>query len=142
MATTLLEEGARQVACTDIHPRPAVTPGLTIRAADVFGFTKLPAVDAIVTNPPFMLAARMINHILGLPGGPPPFLALVLKATFWHAAKRHRLFQHYTPTAIHPLLWRPDFLQKGAPTMEIMWCVWDRADAGTEPIYAPLPAPT
>lgn len=141
MAAALLDGGAGKVVCSDISPRPAVRPGIKIGNSDVFKFTMLPAVDAIVTNPPFMLAPGMIPHILGLSGGPPQFLALVLKSTFWHAARRYKLFCKHPPTAIHPLLWRPDFLNKGAPTMEIMWCVWEADNAGYDTIYAPLRHP-
>jgi hypothetical protein len=141
MAATLLDAGIGQVCCTELNPRPPVRPDLKIGRGDVFHYTVLPGVDAVITNPPFMLAPTMIPHILGLEGGPPQFLALVLKATFWHAARRHKLFKKHPPTGIHPLLWRPDFLNKGAPTMEIMWCVWDQAEAGSEAIYVPLPHP-
>ena len=144
MAGALVAGGVTRILCTDIIQRQPVVPLPVHLSApvDVFTVTTLPAgVDAVITNPPFMLAPKMIEHILCLDGGPPQFLALVLKATFWHAARRYPLFQKHPPTAIHPLLWRPDFQNLGAPTMEVMWCVWDRDEADCEPVYVPLQQP-
>lgn len=83
---------------------------------------------AVVTNPPFALAAPMILHLLGtLRVG---YCALLLKSTFWHAADRTALFRIHPPARILALNWRPDFLGQGAPTMEVIWCVWARGWAG------------
>jgi hypothetical protein len=78
---------------------------------------------AIVTNPPFSLAAPFIKkaHELGA-----EYIALLLKSTFWHAANRTGLFFRYPPARIYALTWRPDFLEQNAPTMDCMWCVWDQ----------------
>jgi hypothetical protein len=142
MSHTLARCGALSVTSSDIAPRPMAEWRVKrIHTADVFSMTRWPPyLHACVTNPPFFLAARMIPHILGLEAGPPPFLALVLKATFWHAIRRYKLFRQHPPTAVHPLLWRPDFLKLGAPTMEVMWCVWVQGvDAPT--IYEPMERP-
>jgi hypothetical protein len=92
--------------------------------------------DCVITNPPFDLASAFIEHAFDIGVTE---IALVLKATYWHAAKRHRIWQRYTPRLIMPLLWRPDFLNKGGPTMEIMWCVWGPGNGPTE--YRPLVRP-
>lgn len=91
----------------------------------------------IITNPPFNLAVKFIEHGLALK---PDMLALVLKATFWHAKSRRELFERTKPAAIYPLTWRPDFLNKGAPTMDICWTVWRRDHVGAT-IYKPLVKP-
>ena len=93
----------------------------------------------LITNPPFTLAEAFIVHAHDLDIHQ---MALVLKATYWHAAKRQKLWSLWTPALIAPLTWRPDFLNLGGPTMEIMWCVWDREHRGS-PIYRPIlhPAP-
>jgi hypothetical protein len=90
----------------------------------------------IITNPPFNLAEQFIRKAkaLGIKE-----LALVLKSTYWHAARRYPLWKFWTPSIIAPLLWRPDFLGLGAPTMEIMWCIWDQS--GQETKYIPVPHP-
>lgn len=94
-------------------------------------------VDAIVSNPPF----RLMNSLLpllaewGL-----PFVALLLKSTFWHSSRRFRHFKANPPAALHPLLWRPDFSGLGAPLMDVMWCVWERGVTGN-PVYVPFQQP-
>ncbi|KEZ00621.1 hypothetical protein AI27_17945 [Sphingomonas sp. BHC-A] len=76
-----------------------------------------------VTNPPFTLAADMIRHLLCNLGC--TYVAMLLKSSFWHAEVRTGLWRHRTPSRIYALNWRPDFLGKGNPTMEVIWCVWD-----------------
>jgi len=92
--------------------------------------------QAIITNPPFILAEEFIRHAktLGI-----SYLALLLKSTYWHAAGRYPLWNEWRPAAIYPLTWRPDFLEKGAPTMEASWVVWRGKPLQT--IYQPLPKP-
>lgn len=85
-----------------------------------------PLAPVVVTNPPFALAEAMIRHLLGDLGC--RYVALLLKSTFWHAQARTGLWRQHPPQRIWALNWRPDFLEKGAPTMEVIWCVWD-ADA-------------
>lgn len=95
---------------------------------------------AIVTNPPFALAEQFIRHALG--ALQIEYMALLLKATYWHAASRYALWCDFPPQMLYPLTWRPDFDGRGAPTMDVMWCVWDAARApimGTE--IMPLPRP-
>lgn len=95
--------------------------------------------DAVVTNPPFALAAPMIEHLLGALGV--RWCAMLLKSTFFHAAERVALFRRYPPARIWALSWRPDFLAKGAPTMECCWFVWDRGCAGLGTRYGVLTRP-
>jgi hypothetical protein len=92
-------------------------------------------VQAIVTNPPFNLAEKFIVHALGRLAA--PYLCLLLKSTFWHAARRAETFAKHPPTVLYPMTWRPDFLGLGAPTMEAMWCVWDTTRSGPT-IYCPM----
>lgn len=81
----------------------------------------------IVTNPPFNIAAQIIDHLMGLR---PEKMALLLKASFWHAKTRRPLFEKYPPSKIIALTWRPDFLDRKRPTMEVIWCVWERGANG------------
>jgi hypothetical protein len=89
----------------------------------------------VITNPPFNLAEKIITHSfdIGATG-----LALVLKATYWHAKGRQALFQKHRPSIIMPLTWRPDFMGLGRPTMEVMWCVWATSCNPGAPMYIPL----
>lgn len=139
MATTLLECGAKAVLCSDVKPRPSLEHKIV--QIDVLQAKRLPTCDAVVTNPPFDIAADIIHHILTRPNGPPQLLALVLKASYWHSARRAALYDRFTPTSIHPLRWRPDFKNLGAPTMEIMWCVWDERKRGKPTLYEPMDRP-
>jgi hypothetical protein len=95
-----------------------------------------PLSRVVVTNPPFALAAEMIRHLLG--DLRCSYGALLLKATFWHAATRSGLWQRHTPARIHALNWRPDFLGGGAPTMDVIWTVWDGPVAVGETRYSVL----
>ena len=134
---------AAKLIATDIEPR-----GPDIMALDFFHPMLVPTnapflreVTAVVTNPPFMLAGRFVERMLD-PDFLPElrFLALVLKGTFWHAKTRLPLFQRFTPAAVHPLTWRPDFKSLGAPTMEICWTVWIRGYNGPA-YYEPMEKP-
>lgn len=132
----LVDAGVPRVVGSDIEP---LHPG--IATLDVFAQKSLPSkIGAVVTNPPFEIAAQIIQHIQTMQGGPPHMMALVLKATFWHARSRAPLFAAHRPAAIHPLRWRPDFKGLGAPTMDVMWCVWLK---GGGPItrYEPMDYP-
>jgi hypothetical protein len=93
--------------------------------------------DCVITNPPFNLSVPFIRHAFALGVKE---LALVLKATYWHAAERQTLWREYQPSLIMPLLWRPDFLGLGRPTMEAMWCVWS-PEGGQDAVYRPLARP-
>jgi hypothetical protein len=127
----VLQLAGYEVVSTDIRP-------LGFGSKQDFLTLEKPLADTVITNPPFSKAAAFIEHGLGTLKLRK--MALVLKSTYWHAAGRRNLFERFTPSAVYPLLWRPDFLSKGRPTMEIMWCVWDAAHTGAT-IYRPLPHP-
>ena len=93
--------------------------------------------DCLITNPPFALAEQFIRHArkIGVTR-----MALLLKSTYFHAAKRARLFREWQPAHIYALTWRPDFLGKGAPTMECAWFIWE--GNATETTYNVLPRPS
>lgn len=97
--------------------------------------------DVVMTNPPFNLAEEFIRKAYNDCN---KMSAMLVKSQFWHAAKRVNLFQELPPKYILPLTWRPDFLEhertdgkKGAPTMEVMWCVWQKDHEGST-VYQPL----
>lgn len=96
--------------------------------------------DAVVTNPPFSQAAAFILHaVVDLQAG---FVALLLKASYFHAAERAELFTRCPPFAVHPLMWRLDFTDEGSPAMEMSWYVWQAGGpAGTGTLYSPMQRP-
>lgn len=128
MVDVLARHGLRVVA-GDIRPNPV---GMMI---DFFSYEKPPSeVEWLITNPPFNLAEKIIRHAfrIGVPK-----MALVLKSSYWHAKGRVALFDDFQPSVIAPLTWRPDFLDLGRPTMEVMWCIWHRPNSALT-IYEPL----
>lgn len=100
---------------------------------DFFSITK--DVDVIITNPPFLLAEQFIRKALN----EADCVAMVLKSHYWHAKKRYALYVEHPPTYILPMTWRPDFLGKGGPTMDMMWTVWIKGCPYKE--YIPLLRP-
>lgn len=127
----VLEEAGFSVRSTDLHDR-----GYGEEECDFLGTTEALA-PCIITNPPFSLSARFILHALGTLRV--RYLALILKSTYWHTAKRISLIETHSPARIFPMGWRPDFDGRGAPTMDLLWCIWDTNSSGFE--YRPLRKP-
>jgi hypothetical protein len=130
ISKVLIEHGANVVS-TDLHDR-----GYGLGGVD-FLRCSMPS-RAVITNPPFDRAADFIRR--ACTRGQP--VAMVLKATYWHAANRHDLFNDTRPAYIMPLLWRPAMApDRGkSPTMEFMWVVWGAQPSPTCQ-YLPLPRP-
>lgn len=96
---------------------------------DNYFFTKREGVDAIITNPPFRETEKFILKAIK----DAPVVAMLLKATYWHASKRQPLFEKHPPAWILALTWRPNFFGKratGAPTMDFIWTVWIQGSGG------------
>jgi hypothetical protein len=144
---TLRSAGVEVNACSDIHVPDA---GMLIDPSEVFRVDLRAAMampyscDTLVTNPPFSQAPAMIRHAWTGLDRPPRAMALLLKATFFHAASRLQLFRDCQPTIILPLTWRLDFRRLGAPTMECSWFIWERTAGGQTPDtrYRPITRPT
>ncbi|KAA5604368.1 SAM-dependent DNA methyltransferase [Roseospira marina] len=120
---------------SDIEPRGAMINAkrqdfLTVRGT-------LPETVAIVTNPPFKFAAEFVRQAHALRCTK---LCLVLKGTYWHAARRQALWSLWQPKIVYPLLWRPDFQGLKSPTMEVCWTVWERGYDGPT-LYQPINRP-
>lgn len=96
-----------------------------------------PLAPAVITNPPFKLAADFIETTLDTGVD---FAAFLLKATFWNAGKRVALCERHPPSMVLPVAWRIDFTGQGAPTMDCAWFVWIRGFEGQ--VFRPLPRPT
>lgn len=83
--------------------------------------------DAVITNPPFVVAAEFIRRSLE----EAPVVAMLLKAQFWNTANRKRLFRETKPYLELNLTWRPAFLEEErgkSPLMDCMWVVWVRGN--------------
>ena len=87
-------------------------------------------VDACVTNPPFSLSVEFIEKAIKY-----PYAAMLLKSTYWHSAKRTKLFYKRKPSKILCLNWRPQFDERAvysSPTMDFIWTVWEPSNSVTE----------
>lgn len=134
LARVAEEDYGHLVVGTDLHDR-----GYGIGHGGAYDVLKIDRLLApnVVTNPPFNIAAQAIEHLWSLG---PDKMAMLLKSTFWHADCRQPLFEAMKPSRIIALTWRPDFLNLDRPTMEVIWCVWDRRHSGA-PSYELAPRP-
>lgn len=78
--------------------------------------------QSIVTNPPFNLAHQFIEHMHKLQVS---HIAVLLKADFWNAKARQKLWDIRPPSKILGLTWRLDFTGAGRPHRNCIWCIWD-----------------
>jgi hypothetical protein len=111
----VLQDEGYYVASSDLHDRGFGNSG------EDFLTTRKPC-EAIVTNPPFNVADKFIEHAssFGVP------FAMLLKSQYWHAAKRIGLFNRYQPLSVMAMAWRPSMCpERGkAGTMDFCWTVW------------------
>ena len=121
--------GYKTVIASDILPPSVAMRGwLKAEQQDFLqGPSRVTSASWVITNPPFSLSAKFIEHTFKTvyPYG----FAFLLKSQYWHATTRLQLFRQCPPDAVLPLTWRPDFhfgTQGGAPTMEVYWTVWRR----------------
>ena len=126
-----LEECGYEVIATDLVDRGYGSQ------QDFLKLTE-PLAPVVITNPPFSLAVDFIVHALDVLKV--DTLALLLKSTFWYTKSRFSLFQRHPPVLVAPLLWRPDFMGLGRPTMECTWIIWENGYDG-ETLYKPLIRP-
>lgn len=89
---------------------------------------------AIVTNPPFSLSPKFIEHAMGVLGVRE--LALILKAQFWHTRYGIELHEKYPPRLVLPIGWRVDWAGGGSPVMDVSWNVWSTPALAT--MHKPL----
>lgn len=89
---------------------------------------------SIVTNPPYNIATEFVSKALDTEA---PFIAMLLKMSFWNASSRTKLWKRRPPKAIHPLTWRPDFTGQGSPFLNLQWCVWGDVPISNEPMGHP-----
>lgn len=92
--------------------------------------------DAIITNPPFKVAAEFIRHAVTHSR----YTALLLKSNYWNTENRLAVFHDHPPAGIYPLTWRLAFLadERGKnPLMDCNWYVWREGPVRFEPIPRP-----
>ena len=137
----VIKRAGFDVACSDIVDRGY--PG-TIKQN--FLDFEAPLGRAVITNPPYFggLPEKFVLNALRLRV---PYVALLLKANYLHAARAHRLFDRWRPARYYHLTWRIDFTGEGASPWSMTWFCWD-AEATTtevhllrEPILSDMPEP-
>ena len=111
----VLEADGLDVVSTDLQDRGYGEGGMNFLTSDC-------SCQSIITNPPFHLAAQFIERAVQKEV---PF-AMLLKATYWHAAKRSELFNRTRPLAVMAMSWRPAMSpERGkSGTMDFIWTVW------------------
>lgn len=82
--------------------------------------------QAIITNPPYVLAREFVAHAIHLTRPKFGYVAMLLRTDFDHAATRNHLFK--TPFAKKLVLtkrirWFED--SKGQPSFNHAWFIWD-----------------
>lgn len=96
--------------------------------------------DAIITNPPYNLAQRFIEHAL-MHVSDEGMVAMLLRCDFDHAKTRQHLFGQCKQFAKKLVLtkrikWFED--STGSPSFNHAWYIWDRRHAGMPVIaYGP-----
>jgi hypothetical protein len=97
-----------------------------------------PLAQAIITNPPYVLAQEFIEHALRLTA-PDGFVAMLLRTDYDHAKTRQHLFggcPHFARKLVltKRIKWFED--TKGQPSFNHAWYVWDWLNEGAEPILS------
>lgn len=97
---------------------------------DVLSFYQEFDIDVVITNPPFALADRFLEHSLKLHNaqGTPPIIVFLLRMQWMATHGRALMMQQHTPTlAILPD--RPNFTTTGNSDMcEYAWHIWNHPD--------------
>jgi hypothetical protein len=134
MSRVMAEFLGCEVISTDLRP----DSGFGVGGVDFPGTEALPpGVRRIITNPPYgddpngvPLPVRFAFHALEVLKV--PYLAMLLKQTFWNAGNRRTLWRLLPPSRQYQTTFRVDFTGGGASTVGGLWVVWDRASGGTK----------
>lgn len=121
-----LEDMGHAVISTDLVDR-----GYGLGRVDFLMETKGP--QAIVTNPPFKLSEKFVRHALFELDV--EYLALLMRADWWHGPQRLDIFEKHPVTRELKLGWRPNIFGIGNEDQRcrLSWYVWDkRSTTGQE----------
>lgn len=101
---------------------------------------KCPGIDAIITNPPYKLADKFVEHALDLMKYD-GFVAMLLRADFDHAMGRNHLFAACPAFAKKVVLRRRiKWIEgsRGSPSYNHAWFIWDWKHTGAPTLaYGP-----
>jgi len=93
---------------------------------------------AMITNPPFNMAEDFIKHAHRLEYA---YIAMILKANYWHAQTRIPLFREYKPVRIRPYGWRIDFTGGGSNHFDCIAVIWMPRTSKTTEYCDPMMRP-
>jgi hypothetical protein len=96
-------------------------------------------IDAIITNPPYILAREFIEHALRLMN-PTGLVAMLLRTDYDHAAGRKHLFADPSFAKKVVLRKRIQWFEdsKGSPSFNHAWFIWDHQHQGAPTLaYGP-----
>lgn len=140
--TRVLEEHFPSVYSTDIHPLFEGCETLDFLTQD----PTIPAVDAIITNPPFgdLVSSFMARGIQHIRSGKTRLVAMVARNELDCAKERGYLFGSCPEYAAKIVLkWRPRWIagSTGSPRHQYAWYIWTpaaevRATNGPQIYYA------
>jgi hypothetical protein len=113
--------------------RALVACGLPVTSSDIhlgedFLKTTTSRADVIVTNPPYKLARRFIEHALQL-AGPTGVVAMLLRTDYDHASTRQHLFSACPQFAgkvvlTKRIVWFDDGAPGANPSFNHAWYIW------------------
>jgi hypothetical protein len=106
---------------------------------DFLGETGVPTgVEAIVTNPPFMIAEQFVAHALELC----PLVIMLLRLAFLESERRCHILEGRGLARVHvfrkrlPMMHRADWHGRKANSgMAFAWFIWDRNHVGPATIH-------
>lgn len=110
----------------DSHGSKLETSGATkITIADYLKIADktFPAIDWIITNPPFSLAQEFIEKSLKIAQ---KGVIMLLRLNFLGSQKRHDFWVKNPPSKIMVLSKRPSFTGHGTDSQEYAWFIWDK----------------
>ena len=105
---SLIESGADQVFIDDFLTFPGLHP----------------APGTIITNPPYSIAQKIIEHCFEI--APDAEVIMLLRLAFLESKKRKPFWNKHPVTQLYVLSERPSFTGKGTDAAAYAWFVWSK----------------
>lgn len=121
-----------------VHGSDLIDRGFGFKQADFLNQNFVRTGDGMITNPPFVHAEDFIRqaHRLGY-----RYIAMILKANYWHAGGRVPLFHEFRPVRVRPYSWRIDFTGDGRNHFDCIAVIWMPGASDKCEYCAPLQRP-
>ena len=107
--------------------------------ADFLAPGKVPAVDWVITNPPFNLAEAFIRRGVEVAT---VGVAMLVRTTFLASQKRCKLFKEYPPVIVAQFAERVPMFEgrldpNGSTATDYLWIVWRTGETDTKMMWIP-----